>query len=65
MLCGCVSVTRAADKDLYDGELMPTLENRRTFTRLIREWQADVVIGPRPCDYHPEELKRLFPFFEQ
>jgi LmbE family N-acetylglucosaminyl deacetylase len=40
--------------DIHDGELMPTLENRRTFTRLIREWQADVVIGPRPCDYHPD-----------
>ncbi len=40
--------------DIHDGELMPTLENRRTFTRLIREWQADIVIGPRPCDYHPD-----------
>jgi N-acetylglucosamine malate deacetylase 1 len=40
--------------DIHDGELMPTLENRRTFTRLIREWKADVVIGPRPCDYHPD-----------
>ena len=40
--------------DIHDGELMPTLENRRTFTRLIREWHADVVIGPRPCDYHPD-----------
>jgi N-acetylglucosamine malate deacetylase 1 len=33
---------------------MPTLENRRTFTRLIREWKADVVMGPRPCAYHPD-----------
>ncbi len=40
--------------DIHDGELMPTLENRRTFVRLIREWQADVVIGPRPNDYHPD-----------
>lgn len=40
--------------DIHDGELMPTLENRRTFTRLIREWQADVVMGPRPNDYHPD-----------
>jgi N-acetylglucosamine malate deacetylase 1 len=40
--------------DIHDGELMPTLENRRTFTRLIREWKADVVLGPRPNDYHPD-----------
>ena len=23
-------------------------------TRLIREWKADIVIGPRPNDYHPD-----------
>ena len=40
--------------DIHDGELMPTLENRRTITRLIREWQADVVIAHRPNDYHPD-----------
>lgn len=40
--------------DIHDGEIMPTLENRRTFTRLIREWEADIVIGPRPNDYHPD-----------
>ena len=33
---------------------MPTLENRRLITRLIREWKADVVIAPRPNDYHPD-----------
>ena len=37
--------------DIHDGELMPTLENRRTITRKIREWQADVVISPRPNDF--------------
>src|SRR4051812_4130844 len=40
--------------DIHDGEIMPTLENRRTFTRLIREWNADVVITNRPNDYHPD-----------
>ncbi|SIO61138.1 N-acetylglucosaminyl deacetylase, LmbE family [Singulisphaera sp. GP187] len=40
--------------DIHDGELLPTLENRRTFTRKIREWQADVVISHRPNDYHPD-----------
>ena len=40
--------------DIHDGELMPTLENRRTITRLIREWNADIVIAHRPWDYHPD-----------
>ena len=40
--------------DNHDGELMPTLENRRTLTRLIREWKADLVISHRPNDYHPD-----------
>ncbi len=40
--------------DIHDGELEPTLENRRTITRLIRGWDADVVIAHRPNDYHPD-----------
>lgn len=40
--------------DIHDGELMPSLENRRTVARLIRNWQADIVIGHRPNDYHPD-----------
>ena len=40
--------------DIHDGELEPTLENRRTVARLIRDWQADVVMGHRPYDYHPD-----------
>jgi len=40
--------------DIHDGEVMPTIENRRTLTRLIREWKADIVMGPRPNDYHPD-----------
>jgi LmbE family N-acetylglucosaminyl deacetylase len=40
--------------DIHDGEILPTLENRRTFTRLIREWNADIVITNRPNDYHPD-----------
>ena len=38
----------------HDGELMPTLEVRRDVIRLIREWDADVVVGHRPNDYHPD-----------
>jgi len=40
--------------DIHDGELMPTLENRKIFVRLIREWKADIVMGHRPNDYHPD-----------
>lgn len=40
--------------DNHDGELMPTLENRKEVIRLIRNWNADVVLGPRPNDYHPD-----------
>jgi len=40
--------------DIHDGELLPTIENRRTIARLIRQWQADIVLGPRPYDYHPD-----------
>src|SRR5207249_8745752 len=40
--------------DIHDGELLPTLENRRTITRLIREWKADIVMSHRPNDYQPD-----------
>ncbi len=40
--------------DIHDGEIMPTLENRRTIVRLIRQWRADVVMCHRPNDYHPD-----------
>ena len=40
--------------DIHDGELMPTLENRKIFVRLIRKWKADIVLTHRPNDYHPD-----------
>src|SRR5262249_18723378 len=40
--------------DIHDGELEPTLGNRRAITRPIRERKADVVISHRPNDYHPD-----------
>jgi len=40
--------------DTHDGELLPTLENRMSVIREIREWQADIVIAPRTNDYHPD-----------
>jgi N-acetylglucosamine malate deacetylase 1 len=40
--------------DIHDGEIMPTLENRRVITREIEQWNADIVITNRPNDYHPD-----------
>jgi LmbE family N-acetylglucosaminyl deacetylase len=40
--------------DIHDGELLPSLENRQKMARIIRNWQADIVMGHRPYDYHPD-----------
>jgi LmbE family N-acetylglucosaminyl deacetylase len=40
--------------DNHDGELLPTLDIRLQIIRKIREWNADIVIAPRPNDYHPD-----------
>jgi N-acetylglucosamine malate deacetylase 1 len=40
--------------DIHDGELMPTLENRREVAREIRNWQADIVMVHRRYDYHAD-----------
>ena len=40
--------------DNHDGELVPSLQVRLQVIRKIREWSADVVIAPRPNDYHPD-----------
>lgn len=40
--------------DNHDGELLPTLPIRQEIIRRIRQWNADVVIAPRPNDYHPD-----------
>lgn len=40
--------------DNHDGSLMPTYENRLQVIKLIREQKADIVIFPRPYDYHPD-----------
>lgn len=40
--------------DIHDGELEPNLETRKRVARLIREWQADIVLFHRPYDYHPD-----------
>jgi len=40
--------------DNHDGQLMPSLEVRFQIIKKIREWSADIVIAPRPNDYHPD-----------
>ena len=53
--CGKIlGIASSVVLDNHDGELMPTLENRKKIARLIRDWQADVVLTPRPNDYHPD-----------
>ena len=40
--------------DNHDGRLLPILEVRDQVIREIRQWRADIVIAPRPNDYHPD-----------
>jgi LmbE family N-acetylglucosaminyl deacetylase len=37
-----------------DGELLPTLGNRRLVIRLIRSFRPDLLLTHRPNDYHPD-----------
>ncbi len=40
--------------DNHDGELVPSLPVREQIIAQIREVNADLVLGPRPNDYHPD-----------
>jgi len=40
--------------DNHDGELVPNLKVREQIIAQIREVKADLVLGPRPNDYHPD-----------
>ena len=40
--------------DIHDGELEPTVENRKTVIRIMREFKADLVLCHRENDYHPD-----------
>lgn len=40
--------------DNHDGELIPSLKPREDIIRQIRLWNADLVLAPRPNDYHPD-----------
>jgi LmbE family N-acetylglucosaminyl deacetylase len=52
--CARLLGIKAEVLDIHDGELLPTLENRKLITKLIREWRADLVLSHRPNDYHPD-----------
>jgi LmbE family N-acetylglucosaminyl deacetylase len=40
--------------DNHDGQLLPTLDRRDQIIALIRELRPDLVMSPRPNDYHPD-----------
>ena len=40
--------------DNHDGQLVPSYENRLQMIKIIREHKADIVVFPRPYDYHPD-----------
>jgi LmbE family N-acetylglucosaminyl deacetylase len=40
--------------DSHDGKFLPTLDVHEQVIREIRQWKADIVIAPRPNDYHPD-----------
>lgn len=40
--------------DNHDGELVPSLENRKKIIRMIRAYVPDLILTHRPNDYHPD-----------
>lgn len=40
--------------DNHDGALLPTLEVRHQVIDLIRSFDPDLILSPRPNDYHPD-----------
>lgn len=40
--------------DNHDGQLLPSVDVREQVIRQIRQWNADLVLAPRPNDYHPD-----------
>ena len=40
--------------DNHDGELVPSLENRKKIIRMIRSYTPNLILCPRPNDYHPD-----------
>lgn len=44
--------------DVDNGELFPTLQNRKAVVNVLREFQADAVCVHRPYDFHPDRRVR-------
>jgi LmbE family N-acetylglucosaminyl deacetylase len=40
--------------DNHNGQLVPSVDVREQVIRKIRQWGADIVLAPRPNDYHPD-----------
>ena len=40
--------------DIHDGELVPSLENRKMIIRMIRTYTPSLILTHRPNDYHPD-----------
>lgn len=40
--------------DTHDGELLPALEVRHRVVAIIRRFKPDLIVCPRPWDYHPD-----------
>ena len=40
--------------DIHNGELEPSVANRKLIIQIIREFQPDLVMTHRPNDYHPD-----------
>ncbi len=40
--------------DNHDGTILPTLEMRHQLIDLIRSYKPDLILSPRPNDYHPD-----------
>jgi LmbE family N-acetylglucosaminyl deacetylase len=53
-VAAAVAGVRYTVLDNHDGEIEPSLANRRMVIRLIRETNPDLILTHRPNDYHPD-----------
>ena len=51
---GAVAGIEYHGMDNHDGELEPTLENRKKIIRMILSYTPDLILTHRPNDYHPD-----------
>lgn len=52
--CAKILGVTARVLDISDGQIVADLATREKFVRVMREWKADIVIGHRASDYHPD-----------